>query len=387
VNVAAYPGVEDGLLGGVTSREDLASYRKTGGYAELDDPAALLSAVRAVGLRGRGGAAFPLATKIDAVRRAGPHPVVVANGEEGEPGSVKDRWLMRTRPHLVLDGLRRAAAMTGADELHAYVSDDECASSLAQAAAETGTPLRVTQVARTYVAGEETALVRAINGGPALPEDKPPRPYQAGVSGRPTLVSNVETLAHLPLIRHGGVTFLLSLGDGLYEVPLGTTLREVLTWRGEDVAVAGVLMGGYFGGLLGPRALDLPLDHDTLRAEGSGLGCGAVALLPAAHCPVAAAADVLAYFARQNAGQCGSCFNGTAGLSLVAGRLTRGEAAPGDLERFRRWSVFLPGRGACGTLDGAALMAASLLREFPAVVAGHAESGARPCARCHEGQG
>src|SRR5207302_593019 len=181
--------------------------------------------------------------------------------------------------------------------------------------------ISVVEVAPAYVAGEETSAVQAINGGPAVPTDKPPRPFEEGVAGLPTLVSNVETLANLPVLQRIGAaayreigtagcpgTFMLTLttpgGAGLYEVPLGTTLREVLAVLGEDPAVArSVLAGGYFAGLLGPRALDLPLDYDAYAAAGSGLGCGALVVLDEAVCPVSVAAAVLGYFDRENAGQ------------------------------------------------------------------------------------
>jgi NADH:ubiquinone oxidoreductase subunit F (NADH-binding) len=404
--VASYPGVENRLLAGVVARENLAAYLRTGGYAPLGDPPALSADVEAAGLRGRGGAAFPLARKLAAVSAAaapGSEPVVVANGEEGEPASVKDRWLLRFRPHLVLDGLRLAAGMVGAGEVHAYVSDPESADSLRAAAAELAgaglwdVDLRLTVVAHRYVAGEETALVRAVNGGPALPTDKPPRPFEAGIGGRPTLVSNVETLAGLPLLQRLGVagygrrgepgageTFLLTLtgcaAAGLYEVPFGVTLREVLAWRGEDPGgVAGVVMGGYFGGLLGPKALDVPLDYDSVRLAGSGLGCAAIAVVPPADCPLRLASALMTYFALENSGQCGSCFNGTAAMRVVLDALREHRAEWPEVQRLRHLSGFLPGRGACGTLDGAAAVGASLLREFPDVVAAHVAGRCRTC--------
>ena len=401
--VASFPGVADRLLAGVTAREDLDAYRATGGFAPLADPPALAAAVDAAGLRGRGGAAFPLGRKLAAVRAvaaaAGSPPVVVANGEEGEPASVKDRWLLRHRPHLVLDGLRLAAALVGAGEVHAYVADGESAASLRSAAAELAARsvwdagLVVTVVAPGYVAGEETALVRAVNGGPALPTEKPPRPFEAGIGGRPTLVSNVETLALLPLLQRlgtaaygaAGETFLLTLTGcvavGLYEVPFGVTLREVLAWRGVAPAgVPGVVMGGYFGGLLGPAALDLPLDYDAVRRAGSGLGCAAIAVIPPGDCPLRLAGALMAYFALENAGQCGSCFNGTAAMRVALDALREGRGGPPEVERLRYLSGFLPGRGACGTLDGASAVAASLLREFPDVVTAHVRGGCDTCA-------
>lgn len=404
LKVAGYPGGEPWLLGPAFGSESLDSYRATGGYAALRDPAALLRTVSQAGLRGRGGAAFPTARKLDTVRSRGGNPVVVANGEEGEPASAKDRWLLRHRPHLVLDGLRLAATMTGSSEAYVYVSDATAAESVGRAIQElSGTGVwdcqpRVVQVAPTYVAGEESAVVRAIGGGPALPTEKPPRPFEQGVAGRPTLINNVETLANLPVIQRLGAagyravgtgstpgTFLLTLtgcaATGLYEVPFGTTLRQVLDWLGEDTSqILGFLTGGYFAGVLGAYALDLPLDYDAMANAGTGLGCGAIAVLGDDMCPVAVSAGVMAYFARENAGQCGSCFNGTAAMSAVLDALSHHQAEPSDVERLRKWSGFLRGRGACGTLDGATNIAGRLLREFPDLVQAHIDGQCRNCA-------
>ncbi|WP_370617736.1 NADH-ubiquinone oxidoreductase-F iron-sulfur binding region domain-containing protein [Mumia qirimensis] len=401
--VASYPSIEPRLLTELAEREDLAAYLATGGYAAVDDADRLLDDVLQAGVRGRGGAAFPISQKIATVRANG-SPVVVANGEEGEPASVKDRWLLRHRPHLVLDGLRLAGTMTGSDTLHLYVSDPTSALSVELALDELAgsgvwdARVTVTVVEPSYVAGEETAAVQALNGGPALPTDKPPRPFEEGVGGRPTMVSNVETLANLPVVQRLGPslyrevgtdtspgTFLLTLtgcrSAGLYEVPFGETLRSVLSWLGEDVgSVGGFLMGGYFSGVVGPQALDVPLDYDAMKAAASGLGCGAVSVISSTLCPVAVSAAVMAYFARENAGQCGSCFNGTAAMSAVLGALGDHRAQESDVERLRHWSTFLRGRGACGTLDGATNVAASLLREFPDLVSAHLDDGCSTCA-------
>ena len=252
-------------------------------------------------------------------------------------------------------------------------------------------PVHVRTVPHSYVAGEETAAVRAINGGPAKPTDKPPRPFEEGVVGCPTMVSNVETIANLPRIATGGddgpETFLMTLsGDcpqpGLFEVPFGGTLGEVAeTLGGLTSAPRGYLMGGYFAGLLNSRGHGLALDYDVFAAEGSGLGCGAVVVLGPEDCPVGVAAQVLAYFDRNNAGQCGSCFNGTAAMSGVVSALAHGAAGQPDVDRLRAWTASLPGRGACGTLDGAANVARSLLREFPGDVLAHIQDRCAPCAR------
>ena len=394
LTVAAWPNCQPRLMGPARA-----------GYLPLGDADALLEQIDLSGLLGRGGAAFPLGTKLRTVRdagRRGSETVVVANGEEGEPASVKDRWLLRNRPHLVLDGLRLAATMVGAARAYVYVSDVQSATAVASALGEKPgafgqTTVDVVTVEPTYVAGEETAAVRRINGGPAKPTDKPPRPFEEVVSGLPTMVSNVETLANIPFIHEHGAqafravgtpmspgTFLATITGGgrpaaLYELPHGAPFSDLLALHGLSAeSVRGALMGGYFAGLLNTDVLDATLDHETIRRLGSGLGCGAISILTD-DCPVAVAASVLSYFARENAGQCGSCFNGTAAMAAVASALRDGVAADEDLARLERWSVVLRGRGACGTLDGATNVAASLLRQFPQLVAQHLANDCETC--------
>lgn len=409
LRTSAWPDCPPRLLRADHSREDLAAYRAQGGYLPLAGADALLSEVEAGGLVGRGGAAFPLGVKLRTVRdngRVAGGSVVIANGEEGEPASFKDRWLLRNRPHLVLDGLRLAATIVAADRAYVYVSDPDSEHSVRLALGELGADsppglsIDVWSVPPGYVAGEETAAVQAINGGPAKPTDKPPRPFEAGVDDRPTLVSNVETLANLPYLqRHGAKafrsqgtevspgTFLATItGAGrpavLYELPHGLPFAELLALHGVSrEQIRGVLMGGYFAGLLNRRVLDTTLDHETMRGIGSGLGCGAISLITD-DCPVAVAAAVLAYFDRENAGQCGSCFNGTAAMAAVGGALRDSAATAEDLDRLRRWSVVLRGRGACATLDAATNVAATLLDQFPVEVDHHL---AGTCPECSHG--
>ena len=402
--VAVWPGLEPRLLR--HGAEDYSGYRDSGGYRTLDDPDALHNQVDLSGILGRGGAAFPLAVKLKTVRtngRAAGGAVVVANGEEGEPASIKDRWLLRHRPHLVLDGLRLAARLVSADRAYVYVSDGAAAEAVRSALAEIdgdildGLTITVRTVEPGYVAGEETAAVRALNGGPAKPTDKPPRPFDEGVGRLPTMVSNVETLALIPFIhRHGAEafraqgtstspgTFLATItGAGrppaLYELPHGLPFGELLDFHGVPAdQVRGVLMGGYFAGLLNNDVLDITLDHESVRRLDSGLGCAAITILTD-DCPVAVAASVMAYFDRENAGQCGSCFNGTAAMSAVTEALRDGVATNDDLARLQRWSVVLRGRGACATLDAATNVAASLLTAFPQIVARHLDNDCDAC--------
>jgi NADH:ubiquinone oxidoreductase subunit F (NADH-binding) len=302
-----------------------------------------------------------------------------------------------------LDGLRLASQMVGAPRAYMYVSDAQAARSVKSALAEVpfeclgDLAITLVTVEPGYVAGEETAAVRAINGGPAKPTDKPPRPFQRGVAGLPTLVSNVETLAMLPFLHQHGAeafraegtsaspgTFLMTITGAdrppaLYEVPHGLAFTELLGLHGvSEEDLRGVLLGGYFAGLFNREILNATLDHETLRRLGSGLGCGAISLLTE-DCPVAVAASVMAYFDRENAGQCGSCFNGTAAMSAVTTALRDGAATSEDLERLKRWSVVLRGRGACATLDAATNVAASLLVQFPQLVARHLNGDCDEC--------
>lgn len=391
------------LIPRFTERETRAEYEERGGYAPGATGFDLIEMVGEAGLLGRGGAAFPTGLKLrSVVERPGPR-YVVANAEEGEPLSAKDRWLTRIRPHLILDGLFRAAQATGASGAFVYVSDQCAAASVLEALGELSqvpVPIEVVRVARSYVGGEETAVVRAINGGPALPTDKPPRPFEAGIDGQPTLVANVETLANLPSIDRLGAeefldssidrasagTFLLTLSGfcqrpGLYEVPLGLRLGDVIEEAGGLAGEPrGALMGGFFGGIIGPRFLDLRLSYPVLRAEGTGLGCGAIWVLGSDDCPVQVAAEVMGFFANNNARQCGACIRGTTAMSTVLERLCTGTVASEELARLEAWSVSLRHRGACAHLDGGANLAATLLREFPVDVREHASSSCPICA-------
>ncbi|MGG7575096.1 NADH-ubiquinone oxidoreductase-F iron-sulfur binding region domain-containing protein [Streptomyces sirii] len=388
----ARPGYPTVLGAAPGTTESAEAYRAAGGYRAAVAPAELLEQIAAAELRGRGGAGFPTARKLRAVRDAGPRPVVVANGEEGEPGSVKDRWLLRARPHLVLDGLARAAQITGAERGYVYLADPVASERIRAALDERPPhlPVDVVETPHTYVAGEETAAVRRINGGPALPTAKPPRPHEQGVGGAPTLVANVETLARIALIaarpqhrRHTARTTLVTLSGGtaepvLAEVPYGRTLRDLARAQGTPEP-GGALMGGLFGGLIGPGHLDLPLEPDALAVAGTALGCGAIRFLAPAECPVPLADAALTHLAAQSARQCGVCVAGTGAIREAVAALRTGTADEGLTGRLRRWSTSLPGRGACALLDAAAGTAGSLLRTFPHLLRAHLDA---PCPDC-----
>lgn len=387
------------LLRGAPGREGWDEYRRSLPIGSPEQTR-LIETLAAADLRGRGGAGFPAALKWGAVADQGGVPVVIANGEEGEPASVKDRFLLRFRPHAVLDGLLIGQRTLGADRAIVYLAEEGAASSIEEARRERpdASDVEIVRVDHDYVAGEESAAVRAINGGPAMPTAKPPRPFEAGVEDRPTLVQNVETLACVAwLARHGanglevlagGDSFLATIAGacaapGLYELPYGESIGEAMRRAGADIDnCRGLLMGGYFGGVMNRRAFDLPLGYDDLRAAGTGLGCGAFMLLGPDHCPVATTAAVVRFFAGASSGQCGACVNGSDAMAAACERLRDGSPEGEDLENLERWALTLKGRGACGLIDGAAHQVASLFREFPEDVESHAAG--EPCHRCRE---
>lgn len=344
----------------------------------------IIDELRLAGLRGKGGASFPAHIKWSSVAQASGAKIVVANGEEGEPFSRKDRWLLTHRPHLVIDGLLLACDTVGAHRGVIYLSHHETVTAVREALAELSDAefvskrlnVEIHTVEPTYVAGEESAVCRSINGGPALPTAKPPRPFKQGVDGRPTLVSNVETLAHAAWIaRHGSVEFrrygtsdspgttLVTLNGacrrpGVYEVPLGLTIREMFSVAGGFVTPpTAIMMGGWFCGLAPVSLLDTACTPEELKAQGSGLGCGSITALGAEDDPLDVAAEIAMWYAEQSARQCGVCKNGTAAIRDSLSALRDDRSLQAEAEKLARWGASLVGRGACSFLDGAAAWA------------------------------
>jgi len=350
----------------------------------------MLAVLHASGLRGRGGAAFPVAEKWRAVlQRSRGDAVVLANGAEGEPLSAKDRLLMETRPHLVLDGAMLAAQTVGAREVVLYAGEEHrrALAVMRHALTERNDverrSARVVASPARYVAGEESAAVHFVNDGVALPTSTPPRPYERGVQGRPTLVQNVETLAHAALIaREGGShrdTTLLTVSGavplrGVVEVAAGSSIGAALDRAGGAGGGAAVLLGGYFGGWVDlDQAVGMPVDASWLREQGMALGCGVVAVLPESHCGVAETARILGWLAEQSAGQCGPCVFGLRAIAEAVQRIATGTGEDGDLDRVQRWGQVIAGRGACKHPDGAAALLQSALRVFAEDFAMHQE--------------
>ena len=367
----------------------------------------LIDALARSGLRGRGGAWFPTHRKWAAVARySRGNAVVVVNGSEGEHLSNKDRTLLTHRPHVVLDGAALAAETLGANDVVLYLSRgfEQMDRAVDQALRErsrlgaTEPPVRIVRTAHRYIAGESSAVINRVSGGPSKPQFTLARAAEKGVDGRPTLVQNAETIAHVAMIaRYGpdwfrrlgtdqapGTTLMTFCGNvrrpGVYEVALGARLGTVVEQIGGALEpTAGALLGGYFGSWLhGAVLADLELDPDTLRSQGAALGCGVLALLPREGCGIVEATRILAYLSAESAGQCGPCVNGLHALSDAMGRIAASQPGPVDIERVRRWIAMVKDRGACHHPDGAVGQLSSALTAF----ADHLQShlAGRPCA-------
>ncbi len=371
--------------------ESFADHQARLGRLPAVDPASLIATLEASGLTGRGGAGFPVGRKWRTVAQAaGDWPVVLVNGAEGEPLSAKDRALMVTRPHLVLDGALLAAAAVGADQVVLYVGEAHAAAraALGRAVLERGPQVsqhfRLVAGPERYVAGEESAAVHYIDAADARPTSVPPRPYERGIGGRPTLVQNVESLAHVALIaRHGdgwyrgagsgaapGTALVSTSGrDGrttVHEIEFGETIGSVAGRLGTTADdVQAVLVGGYFGGWIeGRAAWSTPLEPAVLREAGAGFGCGVLSFLGRDACGVQAAARVMTYMAAESAAQCGPCVFGLRAIADTTTRVAAGAAQADDLAHLERWTGQIRGRGACRHPDGAVNHLASAMRVF-----------------------
>ncbi len=388
-------------------RESLEAYRLGGGFSHATwnlTPAQLIGRIEASGLLGRGGSFYPTAKKWRSVAAQPGRHVVLVNGAESEPASKKDLTLMLIRPHLVIEGALLAAHAVDADEIVVYMHDRRAKDSIDLARREVEKagaklPKIKTVVAPpAYVAGEQSAAIQWINGHDAKPTIKPPRAHEKGIAGRPTLVQNVETLANAALIAREGAEWFRSAGSsnlpgtllvtlnggirrpGVYEVPTGITLEEVLLEYGGGMpdGMQAVLTGGYFAGWLAPEQVwrGIRLDRDSMGAAGVGLGSGAITVIPENVCGLWQAVRLLRFFADESARQCGPCIFGTVAMADVLERIARGTPEPNDLERIQHYAnQMLPKRGACSHLDGAANMARTALSVFEREIETHLRFG------------
>ncbi|HEX5511041.1 MAG TPA: NADH-ubiquinone oxidoreductase-F iron-sulfur binding region domain-containing protein [Actinomycetales bacterium] len=352
----------------------------------------VLRQIETSGLTGRGGGGFPTAAKLRALagRRGA---VVVGNGNEGEPLSEKDAWLLSWAPNLVLDGLLLAARAVGARRSYLATSRPELAEELRDVVRMRGDRIEVALSERRFVSGEESAVVSVVGGGPALPRDKLVRVYERGVRGRPTLVCNVETLAHLALIARFGAGWFRSAGmedepgtmlvtaagaigrPGVFEAPMGMPLTSLLEGMEAEPPRA-VLLGGFHGGWIPGRAVErLDLSRKSLSVFGSSPGAGVVMVLGRADCGLMRSSAIATYLARQSTGQCGPCVNGLPRMADTLDRLAHGVRDRRLVTEVDRLRDLVAGRGACSHPDGTARFVGSTMKVFADEVDLHLAGG------------
>ena len=377
--------------GPIGLREHLARYGSVPVYPSSGE---LIDLVRRAGLQGRGGSRFPTARKLESVACQPGRPIVVANGTEGEPASSKDKVLLARSPHLVLDGVAAAARAVGAAE--AIVVCNPAVREIAdQALAERrrasldGVSIVVATAADGFVAGEARAVVQWLERGTPVPTASPARLSERGLHGRPTLVNNVETLAHFSLISRYGPDWFRALGTpaepgsmlvtvlgavrspGVFEIPIGAAMEDVLAVAdGVAADPQALLLGGYFGTWVSwQMAARRPFSREGLSPVAADPGAGLVAVLPRGACGLAETARVVRYLAGESAGQCGPCVFGLPAIAREFEQVAMGGRS--DLARLQRWLTQVDGRGACSHPDGVARLARSALRVFASEVDRH----------------
>jgi NADH-quinone oxidoreductase subunit F len=389
------PGSEDGPIceylgrqkriamehGGLLSPVALGEYLAHDGFAGLHkarslSPEALIEEITRSGLRGRGGAGFPTGRKWAAVRKAiGAKKYVICNGDEGDPGAFMDRMLLESFPYRVIEGLMIAAHAVGADEGILYIRAEypkavervqQAIDRMKSANLLNGLSLRVFQGAGAFVCGEETALIASIEGGRGVPRIRPPYPAQCGLNGCPTCVNNVETLAMTPWILRNGAAALAAIGSenskgtkvfsvagkvarvGLVEVPMGTTIRQIV----EDIAGAksfkAVQIGGPSGGCVPESLADTPIDYEALSKVGAIMGSGGLVVMDEHDCMVDIAHYFIEFTARESCGHCSPCRIGTHRMLDLLKQFCNGKARRGDIEKLEELANEVKQTSICG---------------------------------------
>ncbi|MBI4333693.1 MAG: SLBB domain-containing protein [Chloroflexi bacterium] len=378
---------------GLIDPNDIFDYIGWGGYEALFKalgmpPEEIIEEVEKAGLRGRGGAGFPAAVKWRICRRQPDNTrYIIGNGDEGDPGAFMDRALMESDPHSIVEGLIIAAHATGAGAGYLYIRDEyplavaEMENALVQARQHgllgqniLGSGLsfdaQVVRGAGAFVCGETTALVRSIEGKRPMPRPRPPYLSERGLWGHPTVINNVKTLAYVPLILNRGPEWFASVGTprsqgtavfalagkvlntGLIEIPMGTTIRDIVFAIGGGIpqgnAFKAVQIGGPSGGCLPESLLDTPVDFDSLTAAGAMMGSGGLVVLDQDNCMVEAARYFLDFTQRESCGRCSFCRLGTKRMLDILDRITRGEGKMEDLGLLEELAAGIREGSLCG---------------------------------------
>lgn len=389
----------------------LEAYRAAGGYRVLEDiiknktpPEELIEEIKTASLRGRGGAGFPTGLKWSFIKREQPgQKYIVCNSDEGEPGTCKDRDILRYNPHALVEGMAIAGYCIGATVGYNYIRGEfwepyerfEAAIEEARAAGYIGKGLLGSDVdfelhnhlgAGAYICGEETALLESLEGKKGQPRFKPPFPADVGLYGCPTIINNTETLATVPTLLARGGKWFLGLGKpnnggvklfsvsghvnkpGNYEVPLGTPFAELLEIAGgvrNGHKLKAVIPGGSSAPVLPASIMmDVTMDFDSIAKAGSMLGSGAVIVMDETACMVRALARISHFYFEESCGQCTPCREGTGWMSRVVHRIEHGEGKPEDLALLDDVASKIAGRTICALGDAAAMPVQGFLKHF-----------------------
>ncbi len=391
---------------------DFHAYEKTGGYEGLRKalampPRDIVDMVKRANLRGRGGAGFPTGMKWSFVPTGpeAPHPKYIAvNGDEMEPGTFKDRLLLEGDPHQLIEGAVIAAYATEADVVYLFLRGEYAvaAQRMRKAIAEAyehhvlgknvlgsgyAVQMHLHTSAGRYMCGEETGLLNALQGRRANPRTKPPYPLTVGLWGRPTVVNNVETLCNVPHILRNGVDWYTSLSytkdggtklygasgrvkrPGLWELPLGTTVREILEGHAggmrEGFRLRGLLPGGASTDFLTEQHLDVRMDFGEVEKVGSRLGTGTMIVLDDQTCPVGMVWNLEHFFAQESCGWCTPCWSGLSWAEKMLRAIEDGRGIPEHIERLEWQCRFnAPGHTFCALAPGAVEPLQSALKYF-----------------------
>jgi len=395
---------------GTTDAEDLDEYLARDGYAALEKALfemtdeEICKVIKDSGLRGRGGGGFPAGTKWDSVRRQPKgKKYVVCNGDEGDPGAFMDRSIMEGNPHSIIEGMMIAALAAGSDEGYIYVRAEyplaverlKVAIGKAEEAGLLGDNIlgtdfsfhmHINRGAGAFVCGEGSALTASIEGNRGMPRVKPPRTVEQGLWARPTVLNNVETFSAVPHIIRGGAEWFRSIGTesspgtkafaltgnvvntGLIEVPMGTTLRQVIFDIGGGIKdgkkFKAVQIGGPSGGCLTEEHLDLPMDFDSLKKLGAMIGSGGLVVMDEDTCMVEVARFFMNFTQNESCGKCVPCREGTRRMLEILTRIVNNEGSLEDLDLLEELSDTITETALCGLGQSACKPVRSTLKYF-----------------------
>ncbi len=399
----------------------LSEYLTSGGYSAFEEalknssPDDLIDVIKQAHLRGRGGAGFPTGLKWSFIPKQSDRAKwLLCNADEGEPCTFKDRVIMEQTPHQLLEGMALASYAIGSHTAYIYIRGEYvlAAKILEQAIQECrdkgilgknifgsgfDLDIHVHRGAGAYICGEETALIESLEGKRGQPRYKPPFPAVEGFYRGPTAVNNVETLACVPHIVKQGAKWFLSIGNekcpgpklfclsghvrkpGVYELPMGTPLRQLIEEQGGGTlsggAIKGVIPGGVSSPVLPESALDVAMDFDSLAEVGSMLGSGGVIVMQEGTCMVKVAHRIIHFFSHESCGKCTPCREGLTWVEKVLRRIESGNGKPGDIDELDRLCGNIAGNTFCMLGDGAIMALRGLLNNYRSEFEQHISRG------------